>query len=415
LNLRTSVVAATWAVLPLPLLCGAQQTPVNQDRPAESKTASPSLKVETANVEEVLATDDDGFRANTYVVRWHANRVLLVDPLASTPLVVGDDAHFLVTHHEVGGKRLLSFVFTRNQDCHCEDGQQRKLPAKDADPASVSGGADFKSGIVEEVLGAEDRGYRAIGYIVQSQGKRIAVADPIAQSQYGIGDTISFLALRSQVKGSSLLAFTAMPANFAGAKPAPLATLGGTPAAQVVTTPQSGVIAEVLTASDANYRYRAYVVEALGARIVIEDSSGAAPHQVGEQLAFISRRMPSPLSPGHGLLRFNLTAKPDGADMDIEGAHVSLHTDTATVDEVLTTDVIGDRYVAYIVKWNSARVAVSDVFASTHYAVGDRITFPVSRAGTAGQGHLDFMMFNFINPSPLSPRGTASNSGEKPN
>lgn len=78
------------------------------------------------------------------------------------------------------------------------------MPTQDVDLASVSGGADFKTGIVEEVLGAEDDGYRAIGYIVQSQGKRIAVVDPIAQSQYGIGDTIPFLALRSKLKGSSL-------------------------------------------------------------------------------------------------------------------------------------------------------------------------------------------------------------------
>jgi hypothetical protein len=73
MNLRTSLLAATCALLmTLPLLCGAQQTAVNQDPPAESKTASPSLQVETASVEEVLATDDDGFHASTYVVRWHA-------------------------------------------------------------------------------------------------------------------------------------------------------------------------------------------------------------------------------------------------------------------------------------------------------------------------------------------------------
>jgi hypothetical protein len=109
MNLRTSLLASTCALLPLPLLCGAQQTAVNQEPPPESKTASPSLKVETASVEEVLATDDDGFRASTYVVRWYANRVLLVDPLASTPLAVGDDAHFLVTHLAVAKGYRVEF------------------------------------------------------------------------------------------------------------------------------------------------------------------------------------------------------------------------------------------------------------------------------------------------------------------
>jgi hypothetical protein len=400
MNLREPLLGTTFALLPL--LCGAQHSAVNQEPPAESKAASASFKVETASVEEVLATDDDGFRSSAYVVRWHANRVLLVDPLASTPLAVGDDARFLVTHHEVGGNRLLSFVFTRNQDCGCKEGQRRTLPTKGADLASYSGGADLKTGIVDDVLGAEDEGYRAIGYIVQSQGKRIAVADPIAQSQFAIGDTMSFLAVRSQVKGSSLLAFTAMSSNAMGANPPPPAALSVTPTARVVTAPQSGVIEEVLTTSDTNYRYRAYVVEALGTRIVIEDSPCDAPHQVGEQLAFVSRHMPGPPNLGHGLLSFDLIAKPDGVDMGPEAAQVSMHTDTGTVDEVLTTDVNGDWYVAYIVKWNGARVAVSDVFASTHYAVGDRITFPVSSAATAGRGRLYFMMFNFAQPSPPS-------------
>jgi hypothetical protein len=68
---------------------------------------------------------------------------------------------------------------TRNQDCRCEDRRRPKLPTQDVDLASVSGGADFKTGIVEEVLGAEDDGYRAIGYIVQSQRARTYPCRPI--------------------------------------------------------------------------------------------------------------------------------------------------------------------------------------------------------------------------------------------
>jgi hypothetical protein len=411
MNLKTSLLATTCAFLPL--LCGAQQTAVNQEPPAESKTSNPRFKTETASVEEVVATEDDGYHASNYVVRWHGNRVLLVDPLASTRLAVGDNASFVVSHHDIGGKRLLSFVFTRDQDSRCEDKQQPTAPPKNRDPGPVSSGADFKTGIVEEVLSAEDDGYRSVGYIVQAQGKRIAIADPIAQSHYGIGDSISFLAMRSKLKGLSLLAFTAMPADAGGAKPAPAGTPDSTPAAKLLTAPQSGVITEVLTTSDANYSYRAYIVEALGARVVVEDSPGASPHQVGEQLTFVSRRIANPLTPGHGLLSFALTAQPDTAGADLEGAHVSVHTDTATVDEVLTAEVNGDRYLAYIVKWNGARVAVSDVFASTHYAEGDHITFPVAREGATGKGRLDFMMFNFVHPSPPQ-KGTASNSSEKP-
>jgi hypothetical protein len=401
MNLRTSLLAATGALLPL--LCGAQQAAISQDPPAVANSASPAPQTETASVEEVLAAEDDGYRASTYVVRWHGNRVLLVDPLASTKLAVGASVSFAVTRHEVGGKRLLGFVIMRNQDCPCDDSGQRPKtapPTKDATP--VSGSVDFGTGIVEEVLGAEDGGYRAIGYIVQWKDRRIAVADPIAQSRYGIGDTISFLAVRSKLKGLSLLAFTAMPTPSA----AP-GTPGVTPAAKLVTAPQSGVITEVLRTSDADYNYRAYVVEALGGRVVVEDSSDATPHQIGEQLAFVSRRIENPLVPGHGLLSFGLTAQQEANGTYADGMHVTLKNDTATVDEVLSTDLNGDKYVAYIVKWNGARIAISDMFASTHYAVGDRITFPVTRAGAAGQGHLYFMIFNFA-PPPQPQKSAAS-------
>jgi hypothetical protein len=392
--LRTSLLATAGVLLPL--LCGAQQAAINKDPPAESKTAGPALQPETASVEEVLATEDDGYYASAYVVRWHGNRVLLVDRLASTHLVVGANVSFTVTRHEVGGRRLLSFVL-----CRCDDGRQRpKTPAIYKDPTPVSSSADFKTGIVEEVLGAEDGGYRAIGYIVQSKAARLAVADPIAQSNYRIGDSISILAVRTKFKSLSLLAFTAMPA---------LSTSPGVTAAPELTTaPQSGLITEALTSSDANYSYRAYIVEAQGARVVVEDSSDAGPHQVGEQLAFVSRRIENPLTPGHGLLSFGPTAQQEAPSHDPNGTHVSLNTDTATVDEVLTRDLNGDRYVAYIVKWNGTRVGISDVFASTHYAVGDRITFSVTRAGAAGQGHLNFMMFNFVPPAQPPQKAAAS-------
>jgi hypothetical protein len=52
------------------------------------------------------------------------------------------------------------------------------------------------------------------------------------------------------------------------------------------------------------------------------------------------------------------------------------------------------RHVAYLVKWHGARVAVIDMFANTHYAVGDRICFPVSRIDSSSGRELSFMLFN---------------------
>jgi hypothetical protein len=89
---------------------------------------------------------------------------------------------------------------------------------------------------------------------------------------------------------------------------------------------------------------------------------------------------------------------------------MSMTTDTATVEEILTTQMNGYRFMAYIVKWNAARVAVSDVFASTHYAVGDRISFPVSRAESTGQRQLNFMLFNFEKPAASPQKSDSSGS-----
>jgi hypothetical protein len=86
---------------------------------------------------------------------------------------------------------------------------------------------------------------------------------------------------------------------------------------------------------------------------------------------------------------------------------MSMTNDTATVEEILTTETNGYRFMAYIVKWNGARVAVSDVFATTRYAVGDRITFPVARSESSGRRQLKFMLFNFPRPASSPTKGAA--------
>jgi len=69
--------------------------------------------------------------------------------------------------------------------------------------------------------------------------------------------------------------------------------------------------------------------------------------------------------------------------------------ETATVEEALSVQSDGSRYVAYIVKWHGARVAVSDALSNTNYAVGDRINFPASRATSSSGRQLSFLLFKF--------------------
>jgi hypothetical protein len=88
---------------------------------------------------------------------------------------------------------------------------------------------------------------------------------------------------------------------------------------------------------------------------------------------------------------------------------MSTARESAPVQAVLAADVDGYRFVAYLVNWHDAPIAVVDAFASTHFAAGDRISFTVARTATPGLRELNFMLFEF-------PRGctTTRSSSDTP-
>jgi hypothetical protein len=295
-------------------------------------------------------------------------------------LSVGDSANFFASHHDVGGNRLLSFIFM-GPPCKCDD--------KSRQPMSIANGnAAAKSavGIVEEVLSMQDDGYHFVAYIVQSQGSRITVSDPLAQSHHVIGENISFLAMSNNAAGNPVMNYLAVPAA-----DSPLQAQR-----QALTkSEQTGVVEEVLSTNVDGFGYTAYILNSLGARIVVEDLPGAIPQRVGDQVTFVSQRIANPNSSQPGFLSFAPSAPSAPGAAKQEDINVSLTQESATVAEVLTTQTDGYRYVAYIVNWHGARIAVSDAFASTHYAVGDRISFPASRATSPSGRQLNFLLFNF--------------------
>ena len=374
MNFKTLIIAAC-AILPASL--NAQQVAATPGTGSAASAAKSSPSVQSAAVEEIVASEDDGYRAIAYVVRWHGTRVLVEDPLAKSRLSVGDNLNFIASPHDVAGNRLLSFVYT-GPGCKC-DGTSRN-------PAVTQGGtsgAKSAVGLVEEVLTAEEDGHRFVAYIVQAQGARIAVSDPFPQSNHVVGENISYLAIRNNVAGNRIMAFLAVPPDNAtqakqAAVPAP--------------AEQTGYIEEVLATSVDGFGYTAYVVKLLDARVVVDDVPGAIPHRVGEQIGFVTRRIPSPNSSEPGILRFEPRAPEADKPVDVD---MSMTQETATVEEALTMQSDGYRFVAYIVKWHGARVAVSDALSNTHYAVGDKINFPASRATSPGGRQLNFLLFNF--------------------
>ena len=365
--------------------------------PAPSELQAPTTPriSQTATIEEVMATDEDGYRARSYVVRWHGARVLVTDPLSRTHLHIGESISFIAARHEVAGQRILSFVLDGRQACRCDD----KSP-KPGVPAVEAASAEMKTGLVEEVLSAEQDGYRFVAYIVQSHGSRLAVADPIARTHSAVGDSISFMANRIKLNGTGIASFMIMPAGAANeSRPDSVAAPYATRAPSATQTPsttssmETGVIDEILTTSVDGYGYTAYVVRSMGSRVVVDDTADAKPHSVGDEISLVVRRLA--VAPGQGVL---IIAASESRDVP-EAMQMSMTNDTATVEEILTSETNGYRFMAYIVKWNGARVAVSDVFATTRYAVGDRITFPVARSESSGRRQLKFMLFNFPRPA----------------
>lgn len=365
MSIRTLIIAAC-VILPVTL------------HASDASTAKSSPQTLSAAVEEVVASEDAGYKAIGYVVRWRGTRVLVDDPLARSRLSVGESVNFFVSHHDVGDKRLLSFIFM-GPPCKCDGKSRQSAPTQNG-----NSGAKSAVGLVEEVLSTEEDDYRFVAYIVQAQGARIAVSDPLAQSHHVVGENISFLAMSNSAAGNPVMMYMAVPAVDSPAQVQLQAAK--------TKTEQAGVVEEVLRTNVDGFGYTAYVLNSLGARIVVDEVPGAIPRRVGDQVLFVSQRIVSPKSSAPGILRFEPSAPEAVKQYDV---NMSTTQETATVAEVLTMQTDGYRYVAYIVNWHGARVAVSDALSNTSYAVGEQINFPASRATSPDGRQLSFLLFNF--------------------
>jgi hypothetical protein len=365
MSIRTLIIAAC-VILPVTL------------HASDASTAKSSPQTLSAAVEEVVASEDAGYKAIGYVVRWRGTRVLVDDPLARSRLSVGESVNFFVSHHDVGDKRLLSFIFM-GPPCKCDGKSRQSAPTQNG-----NSGAKSAVGLVEEVLSTEEDGYRFVAYIVQAQGARIAVSDPLAQSHHVVGENISFLAMSNSAAGNPVMMYMAVPAVDSPAQVQLQAAK--------TKTEQAGVVEEVLRTNVDGFGYTAYVLNSLGARIVVDEVPGAIPRRVGDQVLFVSQRIVSPKSSAPGILRFEPSAPEAVKQYDV---NMSTTQETATVAEVLTMQTDGYRYVAYIVNWHGTRVAVSDALSNTSYAVGEQINFPASRATSPDGRQLSFLLFNF--------------------
>jgi len=380
------------------LAAQADQPVEPQPPPVHAQTSFPAFTKENAVVEEVVSAVDDGYRFRAYVVRWHGARVLVSDLLAESNGAVGDTIHFMVGRNDAGGVRFLSFI-----GVDIDPARRRKITQKDTPDSSTK----FEPGTatIEEVLHTENDGYRFVAYLASWHGSRIAISDLLASSHGVVGGPVSFTAVHAGANGKHLLAFE----NVGESNPAGSVRAGR---ASATASPETGIVDEVLTAEADGYLYHAYVVQWNGSRVVITDEDAPTQYQVGDGVSFLSRRQAMPGQTDAALLTFSWSATTDINATPPFTSRIATTTDTAIVEEVLTSQVESNRFVAYIVKWHGARVAISDMFATTHYAAGDRIEFPVSRVDASHRQQLRFMIFSFpgLRPKPTVPAAARNDS-----
>jgi hypothetical protein len=338
---------------------------------------------EVGVVEDIISMEQDGYRFRAYVVSWHGSRVLVSDPLAQTTLGEGDNLHYIAIRTKLpNGQLLLDFVSTERAD--------HTLPPSTAPPPlpNMDVSSSTASGAIEDVLSAQDGGYRFTGYVVRYQGQRIALVDRSQQAPRTIGDEIRFMEMRSNISRRRLTGFQMLSTSSVAA-----ANAGR--AGRTVST--NGVVTEVLSAQIDGYRYLAYVVQWHEAELLLPDESASTDYRVGDTVPFTARYLQTTPPLAH-LVRFELVlvsgAVPDPFSAGTIGS-LATKAVSATVNQVLTGNVDGDLYRAYIVNWNGQRVGVTDEFATTHFVVGQRIALPVTRSDAGGSKRLMLMIFNF--------------------
>jgi hypothetical protein len=158
-----------------------------------------------------------------------------------------------------------------------------------------------------------------------------------------------------------------------------------TPASRSSFTNETAVVEAVLNALDAGYHFNAYVVQWHGRRVLVADDLAISSRTVGERVSFIATRHEVNgqcvlhfISTDRGIDRRNTVPPKDLPSW-------SADSNTGTIEEVLSAEQAGCRFVAYILTWHHARIAVSDPLSSSRHGPGERLSFLAVRiAGRYG-------------------------------
>lgn len=154
---------------------------------------------------------------------------------------------------------------------------------------------------------------------------------------------------------------------------------------------ETAQVDEVITAADSGYRSRQYVLTWRSMRIVVAGAPDE-PHAPGDSLEIVVYRSDAN---SHKVLRFDsgpAVANDDVADDDSTRSSASITLGTARIEDTVSAESDGYRFVGYFVIWHNQRVFVADPQSAPTRATGETINFRVLRTGLGANPRLSFSM-----------------------
>jgi hypothetical protein len=166
------------------------------------------------------------------------------------------------------------------------------------------------------------------------------------------------------------------------------------PSRSLLTPPtnhESGRVEEIITAADDGYRSREYALAWRSTRIVVAGIPDGT-HVPGDNLDIVVYRTDVD---GHKVLRFAENASASNetlVDPDSASPVASVTLAKARIEETVSSESEGYRFVGYFVTWHDKRVFVVDTQSAPIRAVGETINFRVLRSGSGADKRLSFSL-----------------------
>jgi hypothetical protein len=156
-------------------------------------------------------------------------------------------------------------------------------------------------------------------------------------------------------------------------------------------THESGRVEEVIAAADAGYRFRGYVLTWRSMRIVVAGAPDESHVPGGSLDVVVYRSEPN----GHKVLRFESAPSASNenvTDVDSTASSASITLGTARIEDTVSAESDGYRFVGYFVTWHNQRVFIVDPQSAPTRATGETINFRVLRTGLGASQRLSFSL-----------------------